>query len=166
MHLSCPIIVGLSKCHVNAVNGCNPGRQGHSLSASKPLAQALDRFFSQWWNPSNCKAEVVSPFTFYWGLLSLKLILAHVISHSSPWRSRLHPGTDVVITVKSSKKAIMGGCYVPDLDFGRLHSNSADFTSMFIHRESDTKIIQPVIIPFSRLFACLDTCAKNRCNRP
>ncbi|XP_029985493.1 glutamyl aminopeptidase [Sphaeramia orbicularis] len=84
-------------------------------------------------------------------LVGLKLILAQEMSRSSPWRSHLQPGTEVAITVRSSINALMGGCRVPDLDKGPLHSTSADFTIMFIAREkSGTEIVQPVIIPFSR----------------
>lgn len=78
----------------------------------------------------------------------LKLILAQRMSRSSPWRSHLHPGTDVVITVKLSIKALMGACRVPDLD---LHSPLADLTIMFMASEkSGTEMVQLVIMPFSR----------------
>ncbi len=44
----------------------------------------------------------------------------------------------------------MGGCRVPDLDMGPLHSTSADLTIMFMARtKSDTEIVQPVMMPFS-----------------
>lgn len=44
-----------------------------------------------------------------------------VMSCSSPWRSHLQRGTDVVVTVRSSMNALIGGCWVPDLDSGLLH---------------------------------------------
>ncbi len=65
----------------------------------------------------------------------LRRIRAQVVSLSKPWRIHLHPGTDNVFTVRSSKKALMGGCLTPDLVSGPLHSGSADLTSMFMAKE-------------------------------
>eukprot|EP00058_Branchiostoma_floridae_P016073 XP_002601561.1 hypothetical protein BRAFLDRAFT_95800 [Branchiostoma floridae] len=65
-------------------------------------------------------------------LAGLKLIRAHVMRRSNPCRSHLHTGTVAVITVRSSMKARIGGCLVPDLDTGPLHPASAPLTIMFI----------------------------------
>ncbi len=44
----------------------------------------------------------------------------------------------------------MGGCRVPALDMGPLHSTSADLTIMFMVRaKNGTEIVQPVMMPFS-----------------
>ena len=51
-------------------------------------------------------------------LLGLKLILAHAMSFSRPWRIHLVPGTEDVVMVRSSIKALIGGCLVPDLSLG------------------------------------------------
>lgn len=53
------------------------------------------------------------------------------MSFSRPRRIHLHSGTDVVVTVRSSIKALMGGCRIPVLDRGPLHSTSATFTNTF-----------------------------------
>lgn len=66
----------------------------------------------------------------------LKHILAQLIRQSIPWRSYLHPGTDVLVTVRSAINVLIGSCWVPDLDKDPLHSTSADFTSMFTAREN------------------------------
>lgn len=58
----------------------------------------------------------------YLDFAGLKFILAHEMTHSSPWRSHLHPGMDVVVTIMSSMNALKGGWQVPDLDIGPLHS--------------------------------------------
>ncbi|KAM3849659.1 mitogen-activated protein kinase kinase kinase kinase 2 [Diretmus argenteus] len=52
----------------------------------------------------------------------LKLMRAHDMSFSKPRRIHLAPGTVVVITVRSSMKALMGGCLTPDLLRGPQHS--------------------------------------------
>ncbi len=60
------------------------------------------------------------------------------------------PGTEAAVTVRSSIKAFMGGCQVPDRDTGPLHSTSADLTIMLKARvKSGTEIVQPVMMPFS-----------------
>ena len=61
----------------------------------------------------------------------LKDILTHPISFSSPFRIHLAPGTDSVVTVRSSMKARIGGWWIPDL--GPLHTGSADFYQ-HVHR--------------------------------
>lgn len=69
------------------------------------------------------------------------------MSFSKPISSHLQPGTDVVVTVRSSINAWVGVWQTPDLDKGPLHSASADLVSRFIawaKRLTDT-----VIIPFS-----------------
>lgn len=119
--------------------------------AVKDLAQALDQFLGHWWNSGLSQGTYPFFRTRDQDWAGLKLILAQEMSRSSPWRSHLHPGTDIVITVKSSIKALIGGCWVPDLDLSPLHSTSADLTIMFMAGEKRvTKTIQPVIIPFSR----------------
>lgn len=60
------------------------------------------------------------------------------------------PGTVVTVMVRSSMKALIGGCRAPDLVNGPLHSTSADFTTMFMARKKRvTEMVQPVMIPFS-----------------
>lgn len=51
--------------------------------------------------------------------------------------------TDVVVTVKSSMKALMGGCWILNLDRRPLHSISAAFTNIFMAK---------VTIPFLSQF--------------
>lgn len=56
-------------------------------------------------------------------------------------------GTDVVVTVRSSIKALIGRWHTPDFVKGRLDSTSADLTIMFMARaNSVTEMIQPEII--------------------
>ncbi len=45
---------------------------------------------------------------------------------SRPWRIHLQPGTDVVLTVRSSINDLIGGCCTSDLESRPLHSTSAD----------------------------------------
>lgn len=45
----------------------------------------------------------------------LKLICAHDMSFSNPWRIHLAPDTDVVVSVRSSMKALIDGCLTLDL---------------------------------------------------
>lgn len=79
----------------------------------------------------------------------LTLILAHEMSLLTPWRS--HLGTDVVVTLRSSMNALIGGCQEPDLENGLLRSTSTDFTSKFMaNANRDTEIVPPVMIPFCR----------------
>ena len=80
-------------------------------------------------------------------LEGLKLILAQVMSFSSPCRIHLLLGTDVVVMVRSSMYALIRGCHTPDLVRGPLQSTSADLTTMF---KRTTEMVQPVIIPFPR----------------
>lgn len=70
-------------------------------------------------------------------LAGLNFFLAQQMSPSRPWRSHLHPGTDV--TVRSSMNALIRGCRVPDLGTGPLQSTSADFTSIFMTRVNGDK---------------------------
>ena len=80
----------------------------------------------------------------------LKLMRTHAMMLSNPWRIHLAPGTAVVVTVRSSMKALMGGCLTPDLLRGPLHSGSAALTSMFIaSAKRVTEMVQPVIMPTS-----------------
>lgn len=66
--------------------------------------------------------------------LVLKFILAHAMNCSSPHRLYLHPGDNLAVTVMSSMNALMGGCWIPDLVIGPLHSTSAGISnSNFIH---------------------------------
>lgn len=64
----------------------------------------------------------------------LRDILAHLINLSSHLGIHLAPGTDSVAIVRSSMKPYIGGCQVPDLDFGPQHFGSAEFNSMFSAR--------------------------------
>ena len=57
---------------------------------------------------------------------------AQVVSLSKPRRIHLHPGTDNVVTVRSSMNALIGW-RLPDLVLGPLHSGSADLTSDLTH---------------------------------
>lgn len=82
--------------------------------------------------------------------LGLKLILAHVMSFSRPWRIHLVPGTEDVMMVRLSIKALVGGCLEPDFVFGPWHSTSADLATIFTARaKMVVEMVQPVIIPFS-----------------
>lgn len=77
-------------------------------------------------------------------------LLAQLMSFSSPWNIHLLPETDVVVTVGSSMKALIGGCRTPDLIKGPLHSTSADLKIMFMVRAKRmTEMVQHVIMPFS-----------------
>lgn len=67
-------------------------------------------------------------------LADLKLIIDKEISYSRLGRTHLPPGTDDVVTVKSSIKALMRGCWMPDLGRGHLHSFSAALTFMLMAR--------------------------------
>lgn len=70
----------------------------------------------------------------------------------SPCKIHLLPGTDGVVTVRSSLKARIGGNCTPDFVSGSRHSTSADLTSIIMDRTKRiTDIVQPVIIPFSSL---------------
>ncbi|KAJ3614714.1 hypothetical protein NHX12_018285 [Muraenolepis orangiensis] len=85
-------------------------------------------------------------------LAGLKRIRAHSTSSSSPFRIHPQPGTDSVMTVRSSMNALMGGCRCPEFVRGPLHSGSADLVSMFMARENNvTEIVHPVMIPISTL---------------
>ncbi|CAF88673.1 unnamed protein product, partial [Tetraodon nigroviridis] len=77
----------------------------------------------------------------------LKRMRAQVISLSKPWRIHRHP---IVVTVRSSMNALMGGWRMPDLVLGPLHSGSADLASMFMARANIiTEMVHPVMIPLS-----------------
>lgn len=77
------------------------------------------------------------------------LIIAH---RMSPCKIHLLPGTDGVVTVRSSIKARNEGNCTPDFVSGSRHSTSADLTSIIMDRTKRiTDIVQPVIIPFSSL---------------
>ena len=85
-------------------------------------------------------------------LMGLKRIRAHPTSFSSPFRIHRQPGTDSVMTVRSSINALMGGCRCPEFERGPLDSGSADLVSMFMARENSvTEIVHPVMIPISTL---------------
>ena len=62
----------------------------------------------------------------------LNFILAHAISFSGLCRIHLLPITDVVITVKSSMYALIGGWCTPVFIIGPRHSISADVTILFM----------------------------------
>lgn len=63
------------------------------------------------------------------------------------WKIYLQVSTDVVVMVRSSMKALIGGCQTPDLDRGLLPSFSAALTTTFMTRA--TEMIKPVKIAFS-----------------
>lgn len=57
--------------------------------------------------------------------------------------------TNVVVIVRSSTKALMGGCQTLN-ERVPLHSTSADLTSMFmVSAKRNTEIVHPVMIPLS-----------------
>lgn len=98
--------------------------------------------------------STISPLltTSEFDFTGLKLIFAQVMSFSRPWRIHPLPGTDVVVTVRSSLKALIGGSCIPVFIKGRLHSTSADLTIIFMARAKKmTELVQPVIMPFSSL---------------
>ena len=85
-------------------------------------------------------------------LAGLNFILAHAISFSRLRRIHLLPMTDVVVTVRSSMYALIGGWRTPVFIIGPRHSISADFTIIFmarVKRVADS--VQPVMIPLSSL---------------
>ncbi len=107
------------------------------------------------WTPPKEKRCLSDTLPFFrtkdQNLAGLKLILAHVMSLSNPWRSHRHPGTDVAMTIQLSMKALIGGWQVPDLSRGPLYSTSAALTNMFIPKANkDTDMEQPVMMLFSR----------------
>lgn len=59
-------------------------------------------------------------------------------SSLTPWRIYLAPGPAVVVTARSSMKALMDGCLIPDLVSGPLHSVSALLACMFIASKKRT----------------------------
>ena len=65
------------------------------------------------WTPPSEKRNLSVTFPFFTtrerDLAGLKPIRAQLMSLSRPWRIHLQPGTDVVVTVRSSIKALMGG---------------------------------------------------------
>lgn len=97
------------------------------------------------------EALLLSPFfsTIALDLTGLKLILSQEMSFSRSWNIHLPPGTDVVLTVRLFIKALIGGCQMPELDRGPLHSASADLVAMFMARPKRlTEMAHLVIIPF------------------
>lgn len=82
-------------------------------------------------------------------LAGLKLILAQEMSFSRHWRIPLPPATDDAVTVRSSIKALIGSCSIPDLDKGPLHSFSAILTSIFMAKVKRITEMVCLIIPFS-----------------
>ena len=85
-------------------------------------------------------------------LAGLNFILAHTISFSRLRRIDLLPITDVVVTIRSSMYALIGGWRTPVFIIGPQHSISADFTIIFmagVKRVADS--MQPVMIPLSSL---------------
>ena len=78
-----------------------------------------------------------------------KFIWAQLKRRSRPWRIRLQPGTDVIVTVRSSINALIGGCRISELVSWPLHSTSADFTNISIAKANNiTEIACTVIMPF------------------
>lgn len=123
--------------------------------AKEELAQALHSLSWHWRNLMSqwVKQNRSIIFSFFktneLDFAGLTLILAHEMSLLTPWRS--HPGTDVVVTLRSSMNALIRGCQEPDLENGLLHSTSTDFTSKFMaNANRDTEIVPPVMTPFCR----------------
>ena len=67
-------------------------------------------------------------------LAGLNFILAHSISFSRLRRVHLLPITDIVVTVRSSMNAVIGGWRTPVFIIGPRHSMSAVFTIIFMTR--------------------------------
>ncbi len=106
------------------------------------------------WTPlrGRQKSSVTFPFltTRDQYLAGLKSMRAQLMRHSKPSGIHLQPGADVVVTVRSSIYALVGGCHVPDLVSGPLHSTFADFTNIFMAKANNiTEMVHPVIMPFS-----------------
>lgn len=60
--------------------------------------------------------------------------------------------------MRSSLKALIGGCLESDFVFGPLHSTSAVLATIFMARAKRvTEMVQPVIIPFSSRYQLDDT---------
>lgn len=77
-----------------------------------------------------------------------KLILAHEIYFSRPFKIHLLPRTDVVVTVSSYMKAWTGGSCTPYFISGPQHSTFADLTTMFMARvKRMTEMVLAVRIP-------------------
>lgn len=73
----------------------------------------------------------------------------------TPVRIHQPPGTNSVVTLRSSMKVQIGGWWIPDLDLEPLHSGSVDFTIMFIARANRiTSMVQSAMIPTSSLCHC------------
>lgn len=70
-------------------------------------------------------------------LAGLKFILAQVMRFSRPSSIHFLPGPDVVVMVRSSMGALIGGCRMPVLVGGPLHSASTDLTTTFIAMENN-----------------------------
>lgn len=85
---------------------------------------------------SRLKLNLLVAFPFFRAkdldFADLKLMYAHAMILSNSWRIHLAPGT-VVVTVRSSLKALMRGCLAPDWLSGPLHCTvSVPLASMFI----------------------------------
>lgn len=83
-------------------------------------------------------------------LAGLKHIWAHSTIFLSPCRIQRQPGTDSVLTLRSSVNALMGGWYWADVVLGSLHSGSADWISTSMAREkSFAEMVHPMMMPTS-----------------
>ena len=88
--------------------------------AVENLPRALQWFLADRWYLSAADSEVVlcrrsfpSLAAVIWISLVSSSCEPKVICSSRPFRIHLLPGTDVVVTIGSSMKALMGGCWTP-----------------------------------------------------
>ncbi|XP_061880329.1 zinc finger protein 569-like [Entelurus aequoreus] len=104
------------------------------------------------------KRNLSSTFPFFstidLDLAGLKCIRAHSTNFSSPFRIQQQPGTDSVVTVRSSMNALMGGCLCPEFVRGPLHSGSADLVSMFMASENSVTEIASLPLLLSQQILC------------
>lgn len=89
-------------------------------------------------------------YGFYW----LEALWVRGISSFKLFRIHLFSGTDVVVTVRSSMKALMSSLLIPHFISGPLHCTSADFGSAFV--VSINRITKLLTSPFSSLYLSRD----------
>ena len=115
---------------------------------------ALNLLFLYCWD--NLKRSFSSEIPF---LSTSDRDLDALTTHSGPcdeffyaFKTHLSPTVDVVVIVILSKSALIGGCLIPDLVTGPLHSNSAVFINRFIACVNKVaEMVQPVIMSLSGL---------------
>lgn len=88
------------------------------------------RLPSDWWDQMFSQASILR--TMDQDFADLKLMYAHDMILSNPWRIHLVPGAAVVINFRSAMKGVMDSCLMSDLVSRTLHSVSALFACMFI----------------------------------